>query len=576
MPMSSSQSFGRSRVLAVAALAALLAGLLSTSAAPVEAKRAKTPVTIQFLNVSDWHGQLDPLDVFGVGRIGGAAVLSTYWRADRAANPNTVTLTGGDDFGASPPLSNFFDEVPAVLAQRMMGIQFGTFGNHNFDRGVEHLQEMIDIARDPSAHVPGEPYQYVSANLENVKGTLRHVKPYQIIKVAGVKVAIVGITNPEAPELVFPGSFGPIVITDPAEAANRAREQARRAGAQVVVAIIHAGVRGFDEATGEPFGELIDFANDVSGFDVIFGDHTDVEFAGMINGQLVQENRSKGRTYTRTQVTVDPRTGQLLDRSVEFVTPFADAVTPEPALEAMLQPFREELEPILSAVVGESEVEIPHADKCGTSNGRSCESLVGNTVTDALRETYETDFAITNSGGLRAQLTCPPDGGGPGLCPPSSPPPYPITRGQVLTVLPFGNQSVTFDVTGAELKSMLENGVSLEGAQGRFPQVSGFCFTYDLSLPAGNRVTSAVSQAEDGSCTGAAIDLTAGTTYSITTNDFMASGGDGYPDFSARMVTRNIMDNDLAAWIEANTPISPEIQGRITCVGAGCPTVVSP
>jgi 2',3'-cyclic-nucleotide 2'-phosphodiesterase (5'-nucleotidase family) len=412
----------------------------------------------------------------------------------------------------------------------------------------------------------------------------------------GVKVGVVGITNPEAPELVFPSSFGTIVPTASAPAAMAAQAAARADGADIVVALIHAGVRGFDN--GEPFGELIDFANDVTGFDIIFGDHTDIQFAGVINDQLVQENRSKGRTYSRTFLTWDPRLQQVTDRRIEFVDPICEAIDPDtgacialprapggpvprrplgppdPAIEAVMDEFREELIPILQEVIGVSMVPIPHSDKCGGADGRTCESVIGNTITDALRETYGTDFALTNSGGIRAALTCPPAGGGAGLCPVSTPPPHPITVGQVLTVLPFGNQSVTLELTGAQFRSMLENGVSQLGRQGRFPQVSGLCFTYNLDLAAGNRVTSAVFQAADGSCTGAAVDLTSATTYSVTTNDFVASGGDAYPNFSALMVTRDIMANDVIAWIADNSPISPAIQNRITCTGTGCPEVL--
>jgi 2',3'-cyclic-nucleotide 2'-phosphodiesterase (5'-nucleotidase family) len=153
-----------------------------------------------------------------------------------------------------------------------------------------------------------------------------------------------------------------------------------------------------------------------------------------------------------------------------------------------------------------------------------------------------------------------------------------ITRGQVLAVLPFGNVVVTLTVTGAELKAMLENGVSLmPAAQGRFPQVSGLCFTYNVEAAAGSRVTSAVRQAPDGSCTGAPIDLTAASSYKIAENDFMSTGGDGYPNFFARATTQNIMDQVVADYITANSPISPAIQGRIKCVdpnpgvGNNCP-----
>jgi 2',3'-cyclic-nucleotide 2'-phosphodiesterase (5'-nucleotidase family) len=137
----------------------------------------------------------------------------------------------------------------------------------------------------------------------------------------------------------------------------------------------------------------------------------------------------------------------------------------------------------------------------------------------------------------------------------------------VLAVLPFGNIVVTLQVNGAELKTMLENGVSaMPTANGRFPQVSGLCFTYDLGLPAGSRVTGAVRQAPDGTCTGAPIDLTAASTYMIAENDFMAAGGDGYPNFVSRAATQNIMDQVLADYVAASTPLNPTIQGRIKCV----------
>jgi 2',3'-cyclic-nucleotide 2'-phosphodiesterase (5'-nucleotidase family) len=144
-------------------------------------------------------------------------------------------------------------------------------------------------------------------------------------------------------------------------------------------------------------------------------------------------------------------------------------------------------------------------------------------------------------------------------------------------VLPFGNLVFTVSINGAELKAFLENGVSLmPSVQGRFPQVSGLCFTYDISAPAGSRVLSAVRQAADGSCTGAAVDLTSASTYIIAENDFMALGGDGYPNVYARGTTQNIMDQVVADYITTNTPVSPAIQGRIVCTTSGatvCPVV---
>jgi 2',3'-cyclic-nucleotide 2'-phosphodiesterase (5'-nucleotidase family) len=266
-----------------------------------------------------------------------------------------------------------------------------------------------------------------------------------------------------------------------------------------------------------------------------------------------------------------------LYKTADFHKPWNIGVTPDPTIQARINEINAQLAPILNTLIGNSTVFIPRADACGRSDGRLCESLVGNVTTDSMRSTYSTDFAITNSGGLRADLTCPTTDSATDFCPPYTPPPFPITRGQVLTVLPFGNVVATLEVDGAELKTYLENGVSaMPGANGRFAQVSGLCFTYDISEPAGSRVTGAVRQASDGSCTGAAVDLTDASAYTLAINDFMASGGDGYPDFFSRSTTRDIMDQVLADYIAANTPISPSIQGRIVCTTSGataCPVV---
>jgi len=523
---------------------------------------------IRILDISDWHAQLDPS--FGVG---GAEALSSYFKQERAGNPNTITLTGGDDFGASPPLSAFFNEVPAVLAERLMGIDVGTFGNHNFDKGVDHLQQMIDLAGSGSA--VGEPYEYVSANLQNRDAELAGVEDYRIFKYNGVKVAVIGITNPEAPSLVFPGNFGTIVPTDPVAAAMRAQAAARAEGAKVFIAITHLGIEGGSGSTA--FGPLLDFANGVSGFSVIFGDHTNVKYEAQIKGQLVIENLSKGASYSRTDLVVRRGTGALISRTNTFVTPTAAGRT-DPAIAAMLEPYRTELAPILNVQLGSSTVAVPRSDACGNPDGRTCESKLGNVVTDAMRLRYGADFAITNAGGLRAALTCPTPDNPTDFCPAFTPPPYPITRGQTFGVLPFGNFTVTVAMSGAELKAMLENGVSRAGAQGRFPQVSGLCFTYDPSLPAGSRVIVAVRQAGNGSCTGPAVNLTSSASYLVAMNDFMAAGGDGYGPFATSRINSDgtTLEQTLADYIVGAVTISPSIQGRIVCTSSGaavCPTV---
>jgi len=537
---------------------------------PKPGKPPKGTTQIQLITVSDWHGQLEP-----VSGAGGAAFLKTYFDWARAANPNTLVFMAGDSWGATPPISNFFQDRPAVQAMNMMGIDADTLGNHNFDRGIAHLQSQIDLAEFP----------IVSANLANVEDNLTGVAPMTFFGLSGIKVAVIGITNEEAPTLVFPGSFGTIEVTDSVAAANSAAAKARASGADVVVVLTHKGIRGFDSA-GNAFGELVDLANAVDPdlIDVIVGDHTDFTYFGVHQGSvLAVENRSKGIQFAKIQLSVDKEDGVVLSQ-VTHHTPTNAGVPPDPAIQALINDLRAQLQPILGTVVGSATKPVLRSDSCGHPDGRRCESLVGNVVTDALREAYGTDFAITNSGGLRDALTCPHVAEG-GFCPDPMPatPPFPITRGGVVAVLRFGNVSTTTTLTGAEVKAFLEHGVSaMPGANGRFAQVSGLCFEYNVEATVGSRVTSVVRQAADGSCTGPAVDLTSASSYSVTSNDFTLSGGDGYPNVISKSTTRNIMSQDLEAYVAANSPIDPTIQGRIVCEdphpGADndCPAVTAP
>jgi 2',3'-cyclic-nucleotide 2'-phosphodiesterase (5'-nucleotidase family) len=316
--------------------------------------------------------------------------------------------------------------------------------------------------------------------------------------------------------------------------------------------------------------------------DAVIGDHTNFQvLTTRPNGVLVTENLSKGVRFTRVRLVLDTSTKTIVYKTADFHKPWNIGVTPDAAIQTEVTNLNTQLQPILGTVIGTSAIQIPRSDVCGRADGRLCESLVGDVTTDAMRTAYSSigvQFAITNSGGLRDALTCSGTGTGTGLCPLFTPPPYQITRGQVLAVLPFGNIVVTVNINGAELKTMLENGVSsMPGANGRFPQVSGLCFTYNIEAAVGSRVTGAVRQAADGSCTGAPVDLTAGSSYLIAENDFMSTGGDGYPVFFSRAATQNIMDQVLADYVTAKSPLSPTIQGRIKCfdpnpgIGNNCP-----
>ena len=534
---------------------------------------------ITILDISDYHGQLVPLteaadNLSGGGAanpvftIGGAAFLKPWFDLYRAEATNgSLTVAAGDSVGATPPISSFFGDTPTIELMNLMEFSADGLGNHNFDRGQEYLRNTL---------IPLADFPYLSANVLDpaTNDTPAEWSKSKIFTLGGVKIGIIGFTNDDAPTLVSPTAFSPFVVTNSLEAVNRRAEQLRRQqNMNIVVAIGHLGATA--GTLTNPTGPLITLADGVRNVDAVIGDHTDFQvLTTRPNGVLVVENRSKGLRFTRLRLVFNTATKTVVYKTADFHKPWNIGVTPDAAIQARINELNAQLAPILGIVIGNSTRFIPRADACGNSAGRTCESLVGNLTTDAMRTTYGTDFAITNSGGLRADLTCPTADNPSDFCPSYTPPPYPISRGQVLTVLPFGNVVVTLQVNGAELKSMLERGVSaMPAADGRFPEVSGLCFTYNISAPVNSRVTSVVRQAADGSCTGAAVDLTAAATYFIATNDFTAGGGDGYPVFTPRVTTREIMDQVLADYITAQGTISPAIQGRIVCTGAGCPVV---
>jgi 5'-nucleotidase len=561
--MSLRRSRARLPLLRLFAISVILSLLLIPGGTFAESgSAARASINIQILDISDWHGQLDPVSITGVGNVGGAAALSAYFQADRAANPNTLTLTAGDAVGATPPLSNYFNDEPAILAMNLMGIQVDTFGNHNFDGGVAHLQDLIDLAD----------FQFVSANLQNRDANLTGVKDFEIFELGGVKIAIIGITNPEAPTLVFPGSFGTMTPTDPVKAALKARNAAKDAGAEIVVVICHLGVTSFD-LSGAPAGPLIDFAKAVNKpnnvkIDLIIGDHTDVQYSGVINGALVVENKSKGATYAKINLSVDTASHRILNQTATFVVPVAGAVTPDPAIVAMLAPYRTALAAILDTPVAVATDLFPRG---GTpSVERSGEAALGDLVADSLRLKYGTQLALTNAGGIRASLPssyAPLDTSLRRLAPPYVVgPPYDIVIGDVFAVLPFGNTVVTRTVTGAQLWAALENGVSqisavtCTGADGRFPQISGFKFTFKCSNPAGSRVLSV-------SLTDNTPILADSTTYTFTTNNFVNAGGDFYAMLNdGQGTTRENMFDVTLEYIQGLGTITPTLDGRITKV----------
>ena len=560
-------------------------------------RRGDRYTEITLLNISDFHAQLPPLteaadNLAGGGSanplfgIGGSAFIKAWWDwyGDEARG-RSLRLTGGDSFGgATPPISNFFGDIPAVEALNLMGVDAEAIGNHQFDRGEEYLREEL---------IPLADFDVLSANVVFPNGrTPAEWAKSAVYLVNGVKVGVIGFTTEATPDLIFPGQLGPFQVRPVVAAVNAEAAKLRAKGIKTIIALGHEGAEG--GTISNPTGALADIADGVVGVDVVIGDHNDLQVnAVRPNGVLVTENRGKGLRFTRIRLVVDQSTKKVVYKTADFHKPWTIGVTPDAALQAQIDDLNAQLAPILNTQLGFSTKPIPRADQCGGETGRLCESLVGNLAADALRTTFpDMDFAVMNSGGLRADLTCPTTDNPDDFCPttvypvPNASAQYVITRGQVLAVLPFGNIANKVTVTGAELKTVLENAVSsMPAANGRFGQVSGLCFTYDIAATAGSRVTGAVVMNADGTCSATSVALTAGASYDLVVNDFMAAGGDGYPNFTGRTTSGQFQDQALADYLAANNPVSPFVlaapNGRINCTDSNgatapnCPTLVA-
>jgi 5'-nucleotidase len=178
---------------------------------------------------------------------------------------------------------------------------------------------------------------------------------------------------------------------------------------------------------------------------------------------------------------------------------------------------------------------------------RAQETAFANLMADAIREAVGADVALTNGGGIRADRTYEPG--------------TVLTRRDIQSELPFGNKTILIEVSGADLRAALENGVSaVEDGGGRFPHVSGLTFSYDASKPAGERVTEILVG-------GAPLDETA--TFKLATNDFVGKGGDGYAMFidKPRIIDANagsLMAAQVIDHIAAAGSIAPAAEGRVT------------
>jgi 5'-nucleotidase len=484
---------------------------------------------LQVLQLSDLHGAIE-------GTSFGAALLTSNWAADRAANKATIAVSSGDNIGAAPPISTEFEELPTIEALNAMKLDASVFGNHEHDRNIDHLNKMIGASD----------FQWVVSNysdgsLDALKSGTKQAKNYTIINRGGLKIGVVGSNTPETIEQVFPGNLDykdaagakkTITINPGVVGINAAIAEAKAAGADVVIAVIHQG--WLENADGVAKGLFNSLATQIKGAAAIYGGHSHQTFASVIPGgprvapTVLGQVRNAGVEYTRTQICI--KSGKVVGQSIQHVLRAASATintsvastvsTADAATAAMVKKYKDQLSAKLDVKIGQVSGVFPRGGSPAVE--RSGETPMGSYIADLMRAKYKTDFAIQNGGGIRdtfpAKTYIPANtalvrtGTGP----------LDVTLGDAFTVFPFGNQIATTVVTGANLWKALENSVGGNyPGDGRFAQVSGLKYSFDASKPIGSRIVSVTKL--DG--TEIAKDS---KEYTLTTLDFLIYGGDGY------------------------------------------------
>ncbi len=487
--------------------------LIALLSSPALARQAEINLTILHLN--DTHGHIIPyLDksVDPERPVGGAEYLAKMIERERAANPDgTILLSAGDMFQGTP-VSNLFHGKPVIEIMNYLRYDAMALGNHEFDWGQDVLQSIISSASFP----------VLSANVFKSGG--RHipdVKSYVMLKRKGLRIAVIGITTPETYYSSKPGNLTGLTFVPPEKVLPAIIRRVRAQGASIVVALTHDGVDADRE-----------LARKVRGIDIIVGghSHTAIKDPVIESGTVIVQAGSNGIYLGVLNITFDRAQKKILSYTrkdeLRLVSP-ASGVQLDPNVARIVDKYEARVKTEFSKVIGTAAADL--------TRDYMKESDLGDIVTDAMREASGARIAFQNGGGIRADI-----------------PKGPITLESVFTTLPFDDYLVTMDLTGEQIRDLLEKSVLSENIL----QVSGMQIVYDLSEPAGAKVASLEAEGKP---------MEPQATYRVVTNDFLASGGNQFNIFKqGRNISAGPPQRDAVVdYIRKNSPINVQVPNRI-------------
>lgn len=470
-------------------------------------------VSLTIVHTNDTHSRV----LSSSGEIG-FAKIATKIKEIRNAQENVLVLDAGDTFHGQT-ISTLVKGESIVKVMNTIKYDAMVPGNHDFNYGQERLVELSQMTDFP----------IIAANILKADGST--LLPSYIIKeMKGVKVGIFGLATPETTYKTNPNNVTGLTFEDPTVAAEKmVRELEGKA--DIIIALSHLGLDESSTYTSKLVAEKVE------GIDLIVDGHSHTVLTeGMKVGDtlIVQTGEYDKNLGIVEMVYAD---GKVSTSKASLITrESAEQLAEDADVLKAVEGITAEQDKITSVVIGNTAVELDGLRE----HARTGETNLGNLITEAMLKATEADIALTNGGGIRASI----DVGD-------------ITKGEVITVLPFGNYVVVKKVKGSDIIAALEHGVSqYPAANGGFPHVAGIRFAFDSSKEAGSRVTKA-------EINGKALDVN--MEYLLATNDFMAVGGDNYTMLASGQVIKELpgLDEVVMDYIASLGTVEIKIDGRV-------------
>jgi 5'-nucleotidase len=524
------------------------------------------PVTVDLLTINDFHGRLE-----SAPPVAGAALLGGMVDWYEARNPNTIFAAAGDLIGASTFTSFIQEDQPTIDALNEIGLDVSAFGNHEFDQGREDVDGRITDEAD---------WIYLASNLYDRESGEPAYPGYEVIETGGVSIGFVGAVTEELESLVSPDGIASLEVMPIVPEINRVADDLSdgdpdNGEADVVILLIHEGAAAATlesvTDTSTAFGRIVTEAN--ANIDGIVSGHTHLQFdvdapiPGTDRTRPVIMSGEYGIAYGHTSIVVDPETGELIsiDSEVLPLIRTTDPFTPDPVVAEIVADAVAVAQELGSVSLGEITTDITRAVQSnGTTENRGGESTIGNLIADAqLAATQDlgTDLALMNPGGIRADLLYAAGAG-------ANDPAGNVTYQEAALVQPFANTLVTLDLTGAQVRQLLEEQWQPAGSSRPFLKLGvseGFSYVYDPAAPAGSRVGAMYLDGEL---------VTEEQTLRVVANSFLAAGGDNFVTFREGENRADSGRIDLTAFVDyigENTPVEPDLAQRAVGVQLSAP-----